>query len=178
MDAAFLSMLKVAKRDFRSVTKTETQQELVDAPRTATYWDNTNCQQYGISILFSPLIGGPEILPIHCSILLEDGGDKIVWADFLPATPTDPSTLRQLTLLQTVPGLVRYKCNKRMDDIFKRRNSIQLSLPFSPSISSASLQEYCIEYQERYGGLNLLTNNCYHFCVAILLQLLIQGDDK
>ena len=74
---------------------------------------------------FSPLVGGPSLLPIHAEIMIldsdnsseisgiannVDGGCSVVHRiDFVPKDPEDPNTILKLLTMQNVPGTVRHR---------------------------------------------------------------------
>ena len=74
---------------------------------------------------FSPLIGGPALLPIHAEIMIldrdnsseipgiannGDGGCSVVHRiDFVPKDPKDLDTILKLITMQNVPGTVRHR---------------------------------------------------------------------
>eukprot|EP00565_Helicotheca_tamesis_P001043 CAMPEP_0185738894 /NCGR_PEP_ID=MMETSP1171-20130828/34123_1 /TAXON_ID=374046 /ORGANISM="Helicotheca tamensis, Strain CCMP826" /LENGTH=241 /DNA_ID=CAMNT_0028410279 /DNA_START=19 /DNA_END=744 /DNA_ORIENTATION=- len=76
-------------------------------------------QSGNVFVRFSPLIGGPSFLPLHCEVLLlappppaneeEENTILIHRFDFLPKEPTRAETLSSLLSLQSVPGMVRQR---------------------------------------------------------------------
>lgn len=90
-----------------------------------------------VFLRFSPLIGGPSVLPLHVEVILaekdadrrsdaeDDKGTiyirnsndfaylntypQIHRLDFLPENPTDPSTIARLISFQSVPGRLRHR---------------------------------------------------------------------
>lgn len=76
-----------------------------------------------VYLRFSPLVEGPKILPIHVEVMIlatkydeyheGESNDRYYQClhrfDFLPANPSDETTITKLLSLQYVPGLIRHK---------------------------------------------------------------------
>jgi len=151
-------------------------------------------------IRFSPLVGGPPILPLHSEIILkqETNGETIFHRfDFLPRDPTDPNTISQLLSFSSVPGEVRYRVCKD-DDIIQTSQPIDKATSISPltqklllsssvkvkSFSSSKIENisntsnqidiaktFCEEYKSTNSDLHLLKNNCYNFAWALINRI-------
>ena len=123
-----------------------------------------------VFLTLSPLEGGPQFLPLHSAIVLESANDERIRLDFLPQNPTDQSVLKELISLGNVPGLVRFQ-KKQWNGIKneqKRISKFQVRLMKEQKlVNLSSIQEFCQKYQEERGQLNLVTNNCFHFCAAL-----------
>lgn len=135
---------------------------------------------------FSPLVGGPPFLPLHVEVILKQSSQETLHRfDFLPMNPLDPSTIKNLITLRSVPGNVRYRCyntnadtakingNHQGDDSkeyialdSKRRNRLSFPIGFinddeSTIINSAMV--FCDKYKDSKCNLHLIRNNCYNF---------------
>lgn len=104
---------------------------------------------------FSPLIGGPAILPLHVEVIvavdekhqiqqkimdsvcfrrnnnlsstpfLQQEHLQLHRFDFLPKDPTNPSTLARLITLQGVPGRLRYRIYERNNGDTNKQNNVE-----------------------------------------------------
>ena len=129
-------------------------------------------EDYSAFLQLSPLVGGPDFLALHSSIVLEN--DHLsVRVDFLPDNATDPSVLSKLISLQSVPGIVRFNTkhgySERSDKIYCYRFPLNIS---NRIISPSTIKEFCENYQANRGNLSLITNNCFHFCYQAYFDLL------
>lgn len=83
---------------------------------------------------FSPLIGGPPILPLHVELLLlmmdhepsessendmDDTPMILHRIDYIPQNPTDSNTIMKLLTLKYVPGTVRHRIYLSNDDLLQ-----------------------------------------------------------
>jgi hypothetical protein len=105
-----------------------------------------------IKLRFSPLIGGPSWLPVHCQVILYDG----FGFDFVPINPTSSETMQRLLTLQAVPAEARILPSKTL--IMNHGESLVLKA-----------QEFCTQYDK---NLHLITNNCWAFSYEIINYIL------
>jgi hypothetical protein len=79
---------------------------------------NDSSLQAQIYARFSPLIGGPPILPLHVELMIYNEQRQIVNGDidiilhridYIPMNPTDRNTILNLLRLKYVPGSIRHR---------------------------------------------------------------------
>lgn len=147
---------------------------------------------YQVSAAFFPLVGGPEFLPLHVSLILkncprnnDESKHTIQIApeqeesssreeschrfDFLPVNATDPTTLQKLIMMKRIPGCVRYtaSCNATFN-----RPYFEVNLGVTnTTLSLEDVQKFCDRYQRSSGELHLVTNNCFSFALELLKLL-------
>lgn len=143
---------------------------------------------FQVSAAFCPLVGGPDFLPVHVSIILKQNDPKCKNEDrkaipipaqevmrknqevhhrfdFLPMNARDPDTLKKLVMLQPVQGQVRYTeyCNSTDD-----RPYLEVSLgATNDTLSLEDILMFCGDYQRSKGELHLITNNCFSFALEL-----------
>jgi hypothetical protein len=122
--------------------------------------DGNNNSSNKIQLRPSPLIGGPKWLPLHVQLIIER---QYIW-DFVPLNATSPTTLRNLLLLQSVPGEIR--CRQRM--------TVREPNTDTTPATTCSLQQEATIYADSYPNtnLNIINNNCWTFCIGMFLHLL------
>uniref|UniRef100_A0A7S3L5A7 DUF4105 domain-containing protein n=1 Tax=Amphora coffeiformis TaxID=265554 RepID=A0A7S3L5A7_9STRA len=113
----------------------------------------------------SPLIGGPQWLPLHVKLILRnvDDGSRYVLYDFIPLDATDKEVLARLTTFQNVPGEIR----STIVGSTKLATHSTISL-LDDDLVYQRAQEYCENYPRE---LNLLTNNCWTFAIGLAAHL-------
>jgi hypothetical protein len=118
--------------------------------------------EYDIGLKYSPLLGGPEWLPLHVKVVAQSPSTLYSW-DFVPLNATDPAVLGQLLSLQPVPGVIR-----------KRTRPIPVSLALESTRKDGILLQakgdaFCDLYSDT--NLHLLTNNCWTFALRLFENL-------
>jgi len=132
-----------------------------------------------VFLRLSPLIGGPKFLPLHVEIMLSDNNGvrsagTLHRFDFVPAKPTDPTTLGKLLTLQSVPGVARYRkiLDSNMskvptsDALAFRLTSID-TVP-DTSVIIAAAEGFTQQYQKDRGDLSLVRNSCFTYAYELL----------
>jgi hypothetical protein len=104
-----------------------------------------------IQCRFSPLVGGPEWLPVHVKIVV----DKEHIFDYVPQNATSPATLTKLLSLQAVPANAR---------IFSDNDETSVS-------TSVERARVCCKAYDK--DLHIVTNNCWTFALDLISY--IQG---
>jgi hypothetical protein len=99
-----------------------------------------------IQCRFSPLVGGPEWLPVHVKIVVDE--EHIF--DYVPQNATSSVTLTKLLSLQAVPADAR---------IFSDTDEKGVST----SVERA--RAFCNEYDK---DLHIVTNNCWTFALDLI----------
>uniref|UniRef100_A0A7S4A9J1 Uncharacterized protein n=1 Tax=Pseudo-nitzschia australis TaxID=44445 RepID=A0A7S4A9J1_9STRA len=112
----------------------------------------------------SPLIGGPDWLPVHCKVVVDD---SYVF-DFIPLNAASPETLQKLISLQAVPATVRtrQKNHKREAQETEHQNSENKSDNEEvKKIYIERADQFCKEYDR---DLHLINNNCWSFAFDLI----------
>ena len=102
---------------------------------------------------FSPLIGGPPLLPIHAEVMIletdrnsgdastaheEDGCSVVHRLDFIPKYPEDLGTIISLFTMQNVPGIVRHR-KFASGSLFRKTNLLDSDINIVPDKRIQSL---------------------------------------
>ena len=127
-----------------------------------------------VRLILQPLLGGPKWLPVHCQVALSAGGveESSHRFDMVPENPTQLETLRDLLLFRSAPAHTRHfhtPTNEPAEE--SQSNDIaQLLLDQANKFRS----------QEKWKGLNLLTNNCWSFAYELVREFdaILQEDRK
>lgn len=122
------------------------------------YWQQGfAAERFRTSFAFSPILGGPKLLPVHVSTVITDSltEDRVV-LDFIPninPASADDMLQKNKRLLQgqSIPGVHRMRLivNGRGD----ARDDNALT----------TLAESILKDCSKHSALNLFSNNCYHF---------------
>ena len=123
-----------------------------------------------VQLEFCPLMGGPSWLPLHVQVTIraataaetrEQYHHHHHKYDFVPRDATQPTTLLQLFLLQTVPGNVRY---------FAPTTTATTT---TTTLQQPSMLVQCAnEFRNQADpDLHLLYNNCWTFAWKLLRHL-------
>ncbi|VEU35755.1 unnamed protein product [Pseudo-nitzschia multistriata] len=119
-----------------------------------------------VKIQPSPLIGGPEWLPVHCKVVL---GDRYVF-DFIPLNAASKQTIQRLTGLQAVPAIVR--------TIQKNQSQAEVRTDFTGKWDgdgdelTKTYVEKAVRFCEDYDrDLHLIKNNCWSFAFDLLVHI-------
>lgn len=126
----------------------------------------------------SPLIGGPQWLPLHVKLVLhyhycddDDGNmeqndkDSFFSWDFVPLNATDQDVLTKLTTLQPVPGEIRSSLGSSKIPFFEKE-SMNAKAETIKIIQQS--HEFCETYPR---DLHLISNNCWTFALGLALFL-------
>lgn len=109
-----------------------------------------------LQLKMEPLIGGPSWLPLHVQVVL-DGTDK--W-DFVPQNATNPTTLKSLIMLKSVPGEIRYFPARNDQNDNNNNDAIRMT---------RQAQAFVDSYTNR--DLQLIQNNCWTFALLLYWHL-------
>jgi hypothetical protein len=139
-----------------------------------------------IELKASPLIGGPTWLPLHCKVVVGDGGASVVF-DYVPRDPTSAETLQKLIMLQRVPAEARItRTSTRWNDAKNSGKGEGSKVPIIGPIrddddgdSTTELYvrravDFCRSYDK---DLHLLHNNCWTFAFDLILCIVRADHD-
>ena len=119
-----------------------------------------------VTLMSSPLIGGPAWLPLHCKMIVDDSHVF----DFIPLKATSVKTIKNLVTLQEVPATVRIvqtNDNNRSDGNFVDQKDVKISDDGEKQYVERAIQ-FCEDYER---DLHLIRNNCWSFAFDLFQNI-------
>lgn len=111
----------------------------------------------------TPLIGGPEWLPLHVQVCFQTKDALYTW-DFVPLRATEFTTLQRLVTWQDVPATVRSRKTTREGYEELINGSARDNVALETAVS------FCNQYPG--DRLHLANNNCWTFALQLHDRLL------